>query len=327
MSHSTRRAVLAALLASCAAAPLTALAQERYPTRPITLVIPFPAGGQTDVVGRVIGEQLSKRLGQPVIVENRPGVNGSLASEQVARKAPDGYTLVATGPGTHAINQLVNANVKYDARKDFSHVAMLTRTSNVLLASPAYKANSVADVIAQSKAQPKSVNFALTGIGASGHMSMELLKQAAGIDFNAIPYKGDTPAITDLIGGQVNLLFVNATAAVPYVQGGKLRALAVTGTSRNPLLPNVPTMAEAGLPAVVVESYVGLAGPAGLPAAIVERLNHECQAILAMPEVRERLSAMGIAAMPGSAQDATRFIASEVDKWGKVVKAGNIRIE
>ena len=327
MSHFTRRVLLAAVLASCGTAPLHALAQERYPSRPITVVVPFPAGGQTDVVGRVIGDHLSKRLGQPVVIENRPGVNGSLASEQVARKAPDGYTLVVTGPGTHAINQLVNGNVKYDARKDFTHVAMLTRTSNVLLASLAYKGSSVADVIAQSKAQPKSVNFALTGIGASGHMSMELLKQAAGIDFNAIPYKGDTPAITDLIGGQVNLLFVNATAAVPYVQGGKLRALAVTGTSRNPLLPNVPTMAEAGVPAVVVESYVGLAGPAGLPAAIVDRLNQECQAILAMPEVRERFAAMGIATMPGSPQDATRFIAGEVDKWTKVVKAGNIRID
>ena len=182
-------------------------------------------------------------------------------------------------------------------------------------------------MIAQSKAQPKSVNFALTGIGASGHMSMELLKQAAGVDFNAVPYKGDAPAITDLIGGQVNLLFVNATAAVPFVQGGKLRALAVTGTSRNPLLPNVPTMAEAGVPGVVVESFVGLAGPAGLPAPIVERLNQECQAILAMPEIRQRLATMGIATMPGSAQDATRFIAAEVDKWSRVVKAGNIRVE
>lgn len=327
MSHSTRRVFLTVFLAACAATPFHASGQDRYPSRPITLVVPFPAGGQTDVVGRIIGEQLGKRLGQPVVVENRPGVNGSLASEQVARKAPDGYTLVVTGPGTHAINQLVNGNVKYDARKDFSHIAMLTRTSNVLLASPTYKANSVADVIAQSKARPKSVNFALTGIGASGHMSMELLKQAAGIDFNAVPYRGDAPAITDLIGGQVNLLFVNATAAVPYVQAGKLRALAVTGTSRNPLLPNVPTLQEAGVPAVVVESYAGLAGPAGLPPAVVERLNQECQAILAMPEVRERFAAMGIATMPGSAQDATRFIAAEVDKWAKVVTAGNIRIE
>ncbi len=327
-SHrSHRRILLAGLLASCVAAALPVAAQERYPSRPITFVVPFPAGGQTDVVGRVLAEQLAKRLGQSIVVENRPGVNGSLASEQVARRPPDGYTFVVTGPGTHAINQLVNPNVKYDARKDFTHVAMVTRTSNVLLASPSFKVNSLADVVAQSKAQPKSVNFALTGIGASGHMSMEMLKQAAGIDFNAVPYKGDAPAITDLYGGQVQLLFVNATSAVPHVQSGKLRALAVTGATRNALLPGVPTMGEAGLPAVVVESFVGLAGPAGLPPAIVDRLNQECQAILAMPEVRERFAGMGLATMPGTPQDAERFIASEVEKWAKVVKAGNIRVE
>jgi tripartite-type tricarboxylate transporter receptor subunit TctC len=170
MSQSTRRILLAVLLASSVAAPLPAFAQERYPSRPITLVVPIPAAGQTDVVGRVIGEQLAKRLDQPVLVENRPGGNGSLASEQVARRPADGYTLVVTGPGADAINQLVNGHVKYDARKHFAHVAMLARTSNVLLASPACKANSLADVIAQSRAQPKSVNFALTGIDASGHL-------------------------------------------------------------------------------------------------------------------------------------------------------------
>jgi tripartite-type tricarboxylate transporter receptor subunit TctC len=323
-----RRSALTLLLAATAATAAPALlAQPAYPSKPITVVIPFPPGGQTDVIGRLVGDQLARRLGQPVVVENRPGVNGSLGSEQVARAAADGYTLVVTGPGTHAINQLVNHNVKYDARKDFTHIGMLTRAGNVLLASPAFKGKSVADVVALSKANPRSINFALTGIGSSGHMSMELLKQAAGIDFNAVPYKGDAPAITDLIGGQVDLLFVNATSAGAQVRGGKLRGLAVTSPERNGLLPDLPTMAEAGQPEVVAQSWTGLAGPAGLPAAVVERLNRELQAILAQPEVRERFAATGNNAVPGTPADAERFIADEVGKWSKVVKAGNIRIE
>lgn len=314
------------LVAAAAAAPAV-LAQAAYPAKAISVIVPFPPGGQTDVIGRLVCDQLSRRLGQPVIVENRPGVNGSLGSEQVARAAADGYTLVVTGPGTHAINQLVNPNVKYDARKDFAHIAMITRAGNVLLASPAFKGNSVADVVALSKANPRSINFALTGIGSSGHMSMELLKQAAGIDFNAVPYKGDAPAITDLIGGQVDLLFVNATSAGAQVRGGKLRGLAVTSPERNALLPDLPTMAEAGQPEVVAQSWTGLAGPAGLPAAVVERLNREVQAILQLPEVRERFAATGNSAVPGSPADAQRFIDNEVAKWSKVVQAGNIKIE
>ncbi|MEN3363648.1 MAG: hypothetical protein V7606_922 [Burkholderiales bacterium] len=309
------------------AAPLTVFAQQAWPSKAITLVVPFPPGGQTDVVGRLMADKLSKALGQPVIVENRPGVNGSLGSDLVARAAPDGHTLVVTGPGTHAINQLVNRNVKYDTRKDFTHVAMLTRAPSVLLASPAFKGDAVQDVIAQSKARPKSLNFALTGVGSSGHMSMEMLKQAAGIDFNAVPYKGDAPAIADMLGSQVDLLFVPSAAAAPQVKSGKLRALAVTGKTRSALLPTVPTMVESGLSGVVIESWTGLAGPANLPASVSERLNATANEILAMPDVMERLTAGGMAPMPGSIKDASTFINDEVAKWSRVVKAGNVSID
>lgn len=327
MKISRRKSLVVCLAGMVLAAPLAAFAQSAWPTKMITLVVPFPAGGQTDSVGRIMAEKLSAELGQNVIVENRPGVNGSLGSDLVARAAPDGYTLIVTGPGTHAINQLVNRNVKYDARKDFTHIAMLTRNPNVLLASPAFKGNSVQDVIAQSKAHPKSLNFALTGIGSSGHMSMELFKHAAGIDFNAVPYKGDTPAVTDLIGGQVDLLFVNSATAVPQVKGGRVRAFAVTGNTRSPSLPEVPTMAEAGLPGVVSESFTGLAGPAHMPAAIVERLNRAANTILAMPDVKARLAAGAMVTTPGSIKDAGTFINEEVEKWSRVVKAGNIKFE
>lgn len=327
MKISKRKSLVVCLAAMILSAPLAAFAQQAWPAKLITLVVPFPPGGQTDAVGRIIAEKLSKELGQPVIIDNRPGANGSLGSDLVARAAPDGYTLIVTGPGTHAINQLVNHNVKYDARKSFTHIAMMTRNPNVLLASPAFKGNSVKDIIAQSKAHPTSLNFALTGIGSSGHISMELFKQAAGIDFNAVPYKGDAPAIIDLIGGQVDLLIVNSTAALPQLKGGKVRAFAVTGKTRSASLPEVPTMVELGLPGVVIESWTGLAGPANMPPAIAERLNRAVNAILAMPDVKTRLAAGAMVTTPGSIKDAGSFVNEEVEKWSHVVKAGNIRAE
>ena len=300
---------------------------QSWPTRPITIVVPFPAGGQTDVVARAVAEPMSRELGQPILIDNKPGVNGSLASDQVSKAAPDGYTLVATGPGTHGINQLVNPNVRYDARKDFTHIGLVARTSNVLLASSAFKGASVKDLVSLAKAHPKEITFALTGIGASGHMSMELLKQAAGVDFTAVPYKGDAPAITDMLGGQVQLLFVNSSSAVPHVKSGKLRALAVTGKTRIATLPDVPTMAEAGLPGVIAESYVGLSGPLKLPQDVVLKLNKALNNAIQTPEVKARLMGLGMMASPGTPEDNADYIHGEVDKWTRVVKAGNIRMD
>jgi len=323
---SGRRAVLSVALAAMLA-PLALLAQTAYPSKPVTLVIPFPPGGQTDAIGRLVGERLAKRLGQPVIVENKPGVNGSLASDFVARAKPDGYTLVIGGPGTHAINQLVNPNVKYDARKDFTHIAMISRSQMLLLASPSLKANTVADLLALAKAKPESLNMALTGIGSSSHMTTELFKQSTGITFNNVPYKGDAPAMTDVIGGQADLLFVPATSAIPFVQSGKLRALAVTGEQRLAALPEVPTMPEAGQPRVINYSWTSLAGPAGMSADIVQKLNQASQAILAEPDFVARLASMSNEPTPGTPKQASSFISSEVARWIDVVKKGNIKLE
>ncbi len=314
------------LLASALGAG-AAHAQAAWPARPITVVVPFPAGGQTDIVARLVAEPMSKELGQPIVIENKPGVNGSLASDQVSRAAPDGYTLVATGPGTHGINQLVNPNVKYDARRDFTHLGLVARTSNVLLASAAFKGNTLGELVAYARSRPKEATFATTGIGASGHMSMELLKQAAGIDVTSVPYKGDAPAVADMLGGQVQFLFVNSSSAVPHVKSGKLRALAVTGHARNALLPDVPTMAEAGVPGVVAESYVGLSAPPKLPADIVQRLNRALNNAIQNPEVRTRLLALGMTPAAGTPEDNAQYINGEVEKWSRVVKAGNIRME
>ena len=325
----TRRHVCAAALAAALlpSLPSIGLAQAAWPAKPVTLVIPFPPGGHTDAIGRMVADHLARRLKQPVVIENRPGVNGSLGTDAVTRAAADGYTLVMGGVGTLAINPAMNPNVKYDARRDLTHIALVARSPNVLLVSPGFKAQSVRELVALAKAQPKAINFALTGIGSSGHLAMELLKQSAGIDFNAIPYKGDAPATADLLGGQVDLLFLNSVVAVPHVKAGKLRALAVTSGTRNPLLPEVPTLVEAGLPGAVADSWTSLASPAGLPPAIVERLNREVNEILALPEVRERLASTGTEAMAGSPEQATAFVRGEIDKWGQVIKAGNMRAE
>ena len=313
----------------CALAGTAAWAQAPagYPAKTITLVVPFPAGGHTDAIARLVAEQLGKRLGQSVVIDNRPGVNGSLGTDAVTRAAPDGYTLVMSGVGAHAINPAVNPNVKYDARRDFTHIALLTRSPNVLLASPGFKGTRIQDVVAMSKAAPRSLNFALTGIGSSGHLAMELLKQAAGVDFNAVPYKGDAPATVDLLGGQVDLLFVNSVVALPHIKAGKLRPLAVTGATRNPMLPEVPTMAETVHPSAVAESWTGVAGPAGVPTAVTELLNREINAVLAMPELRDKLAASGTVVMPSSVAETSAFVRNEVEKWGAVVKAGNMRAE
>jgi tripartite-type tricarboxylate transporter receptor subunit TctC len=305
--------------------PFASKAQEmNWPSRAISLVVPFPPGGQTDMVGRILADQLTKKFGQQIIVDNRSGVNGSLGSDLVAKAAPDGYTLIVTGAGSHAINQLVNANVKYDSRKDFTHIAMLTRTGAVLVASPTFK-GTLKELIAQAKGG-KIFNFALTGVGSSGHLCMEMLKQTAGIDFNAVPYRGDAPAITDMLGSQVDLLFVSASSVAQYIQAGKLRALGVTSASRVGLLQDVPTMAEQGLGAVTLDSWTGLAGPRGLSAETVRHLNEVCQTMLASPEVLGRLRQIALAPMPGSSADATKYVASYIDQAAKVVKAGNIKV-
>ena len=217
--------------------------------------------------------------------------------------------------------------MKYDTRKDFTHIAMLGRVPMLLLAAPTLKATSVADIVALAKAKPDSVNMALTGIGSSSHMTTELFKQAAGVTFNNVPYKGDMPAMTDVIGGQADLLFVPATSAVTFAQAGKLRALAVTGDKRLPALPDVPTMPEVGQPRVINYSWTSLAGPAGMPAEIVQKLNQACQAILAEPDVIARLTTMSNEPTPGTPAQASSFIAAEVARWAEVVKKGNIQVQ
>lgn len=316
--------LLAALVLLVQSASLLAATGGEWPIRPITLIVPFPAGGSADAIGRLLAAKLSGELGQAVIVHNRPGANGSVASDAVAHATPDGYTLVLTSIGTHTINQLVNPNVRYDAQRDFTHISLIARANNVLLASPSLDGKTLRDIVEQ--ARHKVLNVAITGYGSSNHVAMALFRQDAGLKLNDILYKGDAVALNDMLGGQVELMFVNTMAALPHVKARRLRALAVTSKTRSELLPDVPTMGEAGFD-VVIDAWLGLAGPAGLPTAIVERLNASTAKVLLGNEIRERLAESGTSPLSCSPQEASAFIARELDKWAKVVKAAGIAAE
>src|SRR5205809_3388235 len=279
------RALTAALLV--VAAPV-ALGQAAYPTKPVRLVVPFPAGGTTDLLARAAAQRLSEAWGQQVIVDNRPGAAGNIGAELVARSAPDGYTLLMGTVGTHAINASLYAKMPYDHVKDFAPVILVAGVPNVLEVNPALPVNSVADLIKLAKAKPGQINFASSGSGTSIHLSGELFKTMAGVDMTHVPYKGSAPALTDLMGGQVQLMFDNLPSALPQIKGGRLRAIALTSTTRAAVLPDIPTVAESGLPGFEASSWFGILAPAGTPPAIVTWINAEVGKWVASAEAKEK---------------------------------------
>jgi len=300
---------------------------QAYPAKPIRLVVPFPAGGTTDILARAVGQKLTEAWGQPVVVDNRPGAGGNIGAELVAKAAPDGYTLLMGTVGTHAINASLYAKMPYDHIKDFAPVILVAGVPNVLVVNPAVPVNSVQELIAYAKANPGRLNFASSGSGTSIHLSGELFKVMAGVQMTHIPYKGSAPALQDLIGGQVQLMFDNLPSALPQIKGGKLRALAVTSAARAAALPDVPTVAEAGLPGFEASSWFGVLAPAGTPVAIIARLNAEIAKWLASPEAREKLASQGANAAGGSPEDFAKHIAAETAKWQKVVKESGAKVD
>lgn len=309
--------------ASMLAAPLSFAA---YPDKPIRLVVGFSAGGTTDVVARVVGKEIGETLGQPVVVENRPGAGSNIAAEMVARAKPDGYTLLMVAV-TSAINHTLYQNLSFDLVKDFDPVALAVRVPNVLVVHPDVKANSVAELVDLLKKNPGKINFASSGSGTSIHMAGELFKLRAGVDVAHIPYKGSANAVTDLIGGQVQYMFDNMPSAWPHVESGKLRALAVTTAERSKTAPNLPTMQESGFPDFDVSSWFGVIGPKGMPADVVEKLNTAIRAALKKPEVRERLEGLGAVPADTTPEEFGQFIKTEVETWGPVVKASGARVD
>jgi tripartite-type tricarboxylate transporter receptor subunit TctC len=315
-----------ALVALGVAAPASAQGGA-YPGKPIRIVVPFPPGGTTDILARAVGQQLAQAWGQQVIVDNRPGAGGNIGSELVAKSAPDGYTLLMGTVGTHAINPSLYAKMPYDHVKDFTPVILVAGVPNVLVVHPSVPANTVAELIAYGKANPGKLNFASSGSGTSIHLAGELFKVQTGLQMTHVPYKGSAPAIQDLLGGQVQLMFDNLPSALPQIKAGKLRALGVTSATRAAALPDVPTIAESGLPGFEASSWFGLLAPAGTPRDVVARLDTEVARWLASPDAKEKLLAQGAIAGGGTSEDFARHIAAETAKWAKVVKESGAKVD
>jgi len=279
------------------------------------------------VMARNLGAELTKSLGQTFIVDNKPGANGNIGTDSVAKSAPDGYTLLLAGVGTNAINHSLYAKMPYDSLKDFASITLLATGPNVLVVNPSFPAKSVRDVIAMAKAQPGKLAYGSNGNGSSGHLAMEMLRQATGIDMVHVPYKGGGPAMTDLIGGQIPMLFTNQDAALQNVRAGKIRAIAVASLERNPAFPNVPTVAESGIPGFSAVSWFGLAAPAKTPREVVMRLHAESIKALNSPDLRSKLESTGFVVVGNSPEEFGAFMKSEIEKWGKVVRASGAKVD
>ena len=321
------RSVRGVLLGSVLAVLATGGQAQTYPTHPIRLVVPFPAGGTTDILAREVGQKLSVSLGQSVVIDNRPGAAGNIGSDLVAKSAPDGYTLLMCTVSTHAINPNLYAKLPYDHLKDFVPVVLVASVPNVLEVTPALPVNSVADLIRLAKEKPGQINFASSGSGTSIHLSGELFKTQAGVDMTHVPYKGSAPALTDLIGGQVQVMFDNLPSSLPQIKAGKLRAIAVTSAQRAPALPDIPTIAESGLPGFEATSWFGIVAPTGTPPAIIARINADVNQWLQSPEAREKLLAQGALAAGGTPEQFAAYIRAETEKWAKVVKASGAKVD
>jgi tripartite-type tricarboxylate transporter receptor subunit TctC len=328
--HHPRRHWLAATLlagATLAVAPFASLAQDAWPSRPIRLVVPFAPGGVTDTSGRVIAEFLGRRLGQQVIVDNKPGASGNIGSALVKDAAPDGYTLVLGFDGTMVINPHVFAKLPFDTLKDFTPIGKIGNATLILVAHPDAPVKSLADLAATSKTVAGGLSFGTSGTGGTPHIAGELLKMRTGANLTHVPYKGGGQALTDVVGGSIPLVYTAVAGAHGFVKNGKLRALGVSSAKRSSALPDVPTFAEAGIADFVVDSWVGLLAPAGLPAPIATRLNTELNAVLNDADAREKLRALGIEASPGTAAQFREEMARDLGRYGQVVKAAGIKIE
>ena len=313
------------LAALCLGAWNAAIAQD-YPARPIRLIAPFAPGGPTDLFARLMGAKLGERLGQPVLVENRPGAGGSVGTEVAAKAAPDGYTLVLVS-SSFAVNATLYPKLPYDTLKDFAPITLLASAPFLLVVHNSVAAGSVRELIAFAKGNPGKLNYGSGGSGSGPHIVAELFKSEAGVDIVHVPYKGTGPLATALVAGDVQLAFGNIFALVPQVKAGRLKAIAVTGAHRSSALPEVPTVAESGLPGFEAIGVHGLLAPAGTPRRIIDRLNAECVAILRSPEVRAQLASDGAEPVAGTPEQYAAQIAAEMQKWGKLIRERGIRAD
>ena len=319
----TLRSLLWAAMSCLLAASVQA---QPYPSKPVRVVVPYPPGGPTDIVARVLFQQVAESTGQQFVIDNRAGAGGNIGAEHVAKSPADGYT-VLIGTTAHAINMSLFKSLNYDVQKDLAPVSLLTQGPLVLVTHPQFPANSVKELIDMAKAKPGSLNFASSGNGQSTHLSAELFNSMAGIKMVHVPYKGSAPALGDLMSGQVGIMFDTTLSAMPFVKAGKLKALGVTSPQRTPAAPDVPTIAESGLPGYEVFAWNGVLVPAGTPKAIVAQLNEEIRKAMQLPQVREKFSAQGFAASWNTPDQFGVFVRNEVEKWARTVKASGATLD
>lgn len=321
-----RRMLRTATLLLLSLAGTMALAQD-YPTKPIRLVVPFPPGGPTDIVARPLAQFLSEALKQQVIVDNRGGAGGGIGAELVAKAVPDGYTLLMATVGTHAINATLYKTLGYDPIKDFTPIALVAAAPVALVVHPSVPVSSVAELIARAKSNPGSMNYGTAGNGTPGHLTGEMFRVVTGTDLKHVPYKGSAPAISDLLGGQIQLMFDPLQSVLPQVQAGKLKLLAVSSTTRSPAAPDIPTLAEAGLKDFEATAWWGVFAPANLPPAIAARLNTEIDRVVRTDAFRTRLVPLGVQVVGGSRDDFAQFQKRELAKWGKAVRDSGAAVD
>jgi tripartite-type tricarboxylate transporter receptor subunit TctC len=323
-----KRKVLSAIVAlACAVGAAGPAEAQAYPSRPIKMIVPFPPGGPVDVAARLISQHLPRVLGATVIIENRAGAAGALGSKTVAGADPDGYTLLCGNISSLVVLPAVTGNRDYDPDKAFAPVAKVSQNYEVLVVHPAFSARSVGELIALAKANPGKLNYGSAGHGNATHLAAELFKLRTGVDIVHIPYKGAADAVTGVLGGQVQMFFGDIGGVLPLMREGALRALAVSSDTRNPLVPDLPTMIESGVPDYVVLTYIGVVAPAGTPTAIIDKLNSAINESLATPDVAAAFARLGAEVRPASPQDFAAFLAAETKKWSEVAKAANIKIE
>ena len=325
-----RRALIASAALAALGAAVPALAQgpaAAFPSKPITIIVPFAAGGTTDILARLVGQYLGTELGQPVLVDNRLGAGGNIGGQTAARAAADGYTLFMGTVGTHAINQALYKKMPFDPIKDFAPISRVANVPNLLVANPQQPFKTVQELIAYAKANPGKVNFGSSGNGSSIHLSGELFKMMTKVDMVHVPYKGSAPAMNDLLGNQISIMFDNMPSAIQHVRGGKLRPLAVTTAKRSPELPDVPTIAEAGVPGYEATSWFGLLAPAATPPEIVNKIDAALIKIYANPELRKKIVDQGAEPVVEKPEQFAAFIKAETAKWGKVVRESGATVD
>jgi len=321
-----KRHFLTAALVLATALPMAVQAQADYPNKPVKIIVPFPAGGTSDIMGRMIAEGLSKQLKPPFVVDNKGGAGGAIGTDQAAKAPADGYTLLLSGIGSNAIIHGFTPKPSYDSARDFVHISQLAAGPNVLVVHPDFPAKTFKEFVAWVKANPGKFSYGQVN-ASSGHVTTEYLKQVAGLDMVGIPYKGGAPALNDVVANQIPGMFTNQDAVLPFVKTGKLRALVVTSAERNPLYPDVPTVAESGYPGFTAVSWTGLSAPKGTPKPIVDKLEAAMVAAFGDPAVRAKLEGNGFVVLASKSPEFTKFVNDEINRWSKVVQTAGIKLD